>query len=376
MSAFRRKLLEAADTHRSLISQIADLEHAPSALKQQTVYLNNLNSTLKTLKTELKKLRATTTKEQNQHQDLRNSFARRYAYSLTGRSEKFTSRIEKEEKEYLEASRDQKLAEEKERYLEETVAETTKQVSELTLQAKEYDNLKLRSDQLYQYVFEGPNPEFPEEDRMEHAVKNSEELVAKTQSRYTADCEAGTILVRTEKVVSNTVGYCKTALSAATWDLWGGGTLADMIERDNLRKAEVSLVRVEMLLDQAMALQRAIGPFSDVKVASGHIIGDIIFDNPISDYKFREKIKKTNAQIIKLHGEVKVEIQKQAGRTRESRINLENATSQLAIARKELENVRREVFERVTGVQCTIKTPPAYDLTSPVPMEPVPEFLD
>ncbi|KAK6544292.1 hypothetical protein TWF694_000992 [Orbilia ellipsospora] len=370
ISPITERILQAADTHASLISQIAALEHAPPTLEQQHAYLQDLKANLLDLKKELVKLRAFTSKERKEHQDLRDSFARRYAHKLTGRSEKFVSKIEKEEREYLEAYHNQQVAEEKERYLEDTIAKTEKQITELTVQTKEYHNLKEKAKELYNRVFEGPTPDFPEEDQMELAVENAKVAFADAQSRYNADHEAQIALANAEQVVARAVGFADGALSASTWDLWGGGGLADFLERDNLSKAQSSLSQAQMFLSQAVVLQREIGPFQDVEVANGHIFSDIFFDNVFTDYQFHEKVKKTNLQVKKLFLQVRGEGQKQRARALDSKNNLGEAKAQLSAARTELENIRREVFERVSGVPGSIGVPPAYGTVgSPPPAD-------
>ncbi|KAK6503409.1 hypothetical protein TWF481_008429 [Arthrobotrys musiformis] len=370
MADIRARILEAADAHISLISRMSDLEHAPFTLDQQSKYLQDLKRTLATLKTELDTLRKVTSKERKDHQDLRDSFARRYAHKLTGRSEKFVSKIEKEEREYLDAVHNQRSAEEKERYLEDTIAETENRVAELTIQTNDYVNLKEQSEHLYKKVFNGPTPEFPEEDQMEIAVQHAKDFFAEAQSRCDKDQEAEKLMFRAEKSVAKAVKFCDEALSASSWDVWGGGTVADMIERDNLSKAKSTVSQAQMLLGQATGLQDAIGPFDNVKIAGGHTT-DIFLDNPVSDFEFHKKVKETYVQMRLLHQKVQLELQTQRGRALDSKNNMEDAKSQLAAARAELDKVRREVFERVTGIPCSAGTPPAYDaMDSPPPLDP------
>jgi len=368
-SPITERILQAADTHASLISQMADLEHVPATLEQQETYLKDLDANLLKLKKELGRLRSITSKERKEHQDLRDSFARRYAHKLTGRSEKFVSKIEKEEREFLDAHHNQQVAEEREQYLEETIAETNQRVADLTIQAREYESLRQRSEELYNRVFEGPTPGFPEEDQMELAVENAKSFFTESQARYSSDVFAQSLLAKAEGLIALAVRHSESALSASTWDLWGGGTVADILERDSLSKAQATLSQAQMLLAQAVDRQNAIGPFENVTVASGHVLGDVIFDNPFSDYQFREKIKKTHFQLRALYRQVKNEAQTQKLRTLDSKNNQGDAKAQLTSARSELEQIRREVFERVTGVPCSVGTPPAYDaMGSPPPL--------
>ncbi|KAF3936788.1 hypothetical protein ABW19_dt0203275 [Dactylella cylindrospora] len=375
MATLTDRIFAAADTHASLLSQMADLEHAPFTLEQQQLYLDDLKETLTSLKKELEDLRTVTSKERKLHQDLRDSFARRYAHKLTGRSDKFVSMIEKEEREFLDALQTQRAAEAKEKYLEETIAETEARVKELSVQNTQYEALREQAKQLYKQVFQGPTLEFPEEDQMEVAVQNAKEGFAEAQARYDADVEAEKILKKAERIVGKAFDFCQNALGASTFDLWGGGQVADLMERDSLSRAQACLSQAQMLLTQAVGLQSLIGPFPEVAVTQGHVLGDVIFDNPLSDYKFREKVLGTNMEMHKLHRAVKIELQRQKLRALDAKNELGNAKTQLAAARAELDKVRREVFEEVTGIKCVMGIPPAYDaMDSPPPPPLLPEI--
>jgi hypothetical protein len=91
-------ILENATYHSRLLSSIAEFDYVPSALAQQTNYLKEIEAQHNRSEAKLKKLSETTKKERKEHEDLRDSTARRLAHKLTGRKEKFKERENKEER--------------------------------------------------------------------------------------------------------------------------------------------------------------------------------------------------------------------------------------------------------------------------------------
>ncbi|EWC46790.1 hypothetical protein DRE_04035 [Drechslerella stenobrocha 248] len=366
--ATTEKILQVADQHCSLVSMIADREHAPFALESQQKYLRDLESKLAELKKEIAILRRITSKERKEHQDLRDSIARRYAHKIAGLSEKFVSKIEREEREFLEALSNQRAAEDTERYLEEAIAETKLQLESLTVYTNEYNELKEQSTRLYKEVFDGPSPEFPEEDDWEIAVQNAEAFYADSQSRFELDASALHKLSIAAKKATKAVTYCEAAVSGSGWDIFGGGVVADLMEKDNMTKAKASLAQVRILLAQAIDLQSEIGPFEEVIIGGNQTSGGAVFDGPSnSEGTSSPKLVDTVAQVLVLEKQIQKEFRLQKARAFEAKRTAEEAKHQLSDARSELEVVRKEVFESVTGGPCALPAPPPYEgLESPI----------
>lgn len=78
-------------------------------------------------------------------------------------------------------------------------------------------------------------------------------------------------------------------------------------------------------------------------------MSDIIFDNIFSDMAFHDKIKASQVDVnnfaVRLNGEVQAAKQRQAMAKGE----LDRAANDLGQARKELERVRTETFEKVAS---------------------------
>ena len=73
------------------------------------------------------------------------------------------------------------------------------------------------------------------------------------------------------------------ALDASRFDFMGGGTFADMMERDALSQASVGISEALRHMDEARRLQPAITLLREIHIDMGHFVSDVMFDNIFSD---------------------------------------------------------------------------------------------
>lgn len=118
-------------------------------------------------KDNLRSLKRALEKEQKEHESYRDSTMKRIAFRVSGQKEKFASKQEKEEKEYLQAVQKHFSAQQQMDHLNSSVEETAKKIEELQGLEKVHQNAQAELDKLYDSTFKGPMPEYPEEDRME-----------------------------------------------------------------------------------------------------------------------------------------------------------------------------------------------------------------
>lgn len=184
-------ILENASYHSQILNSIAELDYVPSALAQQTNYLNEIELQHKQSEIKLKKLSETTKKERKEHEDLRDSTARRLAHKLTGRKEKFHERENKEERyasshfepvpwftqnpsEYVEALEQELTERDRQNVLSRLLTEAKEVVclpilahllssmmawnqnAELAAKSHQFESLKKELTDLYSRVFDGP----------------------------------------------------------------------------------------------------------------------------------------------------------------------------------------------------------------------------
>ncbi|MFC4591859.1 hypothetical protein [Sphaerisporangium corydalis] len=113
------------------------------------------------------------------------------------------------------------------------------------------------------------------------------------------------------QVAHNAIGgvlhYLDSALGASTWDVFGGGLIADSIEHDRLGSADQA----------AWGAQRALDVFSrelaDVGISARARLpqidtrwfADVFFDNIITDVIRHDRIERSRAEVVKTAGWVR-----------------------------------------------------------------------
>ncbi|KAK5720519.1 hypothetical protein LTR17_014920 [Elasticomyces elasticus] len=233
MSTFSAALAEAATKNGELLSTLAQTDHAPPALKQNKAYISDLQTQLGALDQELKKLHAITEDERRDHLKYRDSTVKRLAHKLGGKkgTEKFVSKQEKEEREFLEAWQHEREAigqrEELARALQYAQDEKRTLEEDCTRQIQAQIDL----DKLYSAIFSGPTPDVPGEDQMESTVATCRDWYQQCQARQNAEKQALDGVTKADMFLSTAMNDMNDALRMSTADMWGGGTMVDYLER-------------------------------------------------------------------------------------------------------------------------------------------------
>ncbi|KAJ3828695.1 hypothetical protein F5880DRAFT_1621053 [Lentinula raphanica] len=274
----RAQILSSASYHTSLLQTIESLQYAPSALKQQSKYLSDLEVELVKVKQEVKQLGAKTKKERKEHEELRDSTTRRLTARLKGKAgiEKYEAKKEKEEREYVEALENEMRERGKQTMLENMIKQARTVKLDLEEKSKRLDATKHQLSNLYHQVFDGLTVDFPRDDVLERQLASAQETYDRIQYSLNSHSQAVNLLTQADKMMDMSLKKIGEALSYSTWDIYGGGRpvvllsltvhcilFADAMERDALSNAAVYAANAEMLFRQAQSTSKdvqAIGP--------------------------------------------------------------------------------------------------------------------
>jgi hypothetical protein len=91
-------ILQNTAYHARLLAALASVDHAPPALFQQGTYIAGLERQARESVARIVELEVQTQKEKGEHEALRDSVARRFAATITGRRERYEARASKEER--------------------------------------------------------------------------------------------------------------------------------------------------------------------------------------------------------------------------------------------------------------------------------------
>ncbi|KAF7528210.1 hypothetical protein G7054_g10216 [Neopestalotiopsis clavispora] len=161
------RVCDAAARNRELLAILFETENAVEALSRQKTLVAELNASLSELREDIQLLDEKRKSDLKRHKSYRDSVVKKLAYRLSGQSDEFSLRKDKEESEYLQALQKERLAKEEENriLLERQGALQVQQSLQDVVQRRNEAQTELEA--LYDSIFSGPTPEFPEEDELE-----------------------------------------------------------------------------------------------------------------------------------------------------------------------------------------------------------------
>jgi hypothetical protein len=376
MASIQSKVHEAASQHAQLLQGLAETDQAPSQLRQQDTYLKDLKAQEASTSTRVEDLRKKTNLELKDHKKYSESTFRRFAHKASGRKERFAEKAAKEEREYFDAIQEQKTAEDELAYVRQLKAEAEAQRQKFDSGAARHGQLLQQLAQLYNSIFAGQTPEFPDEDRKEEACNTASQHVQLVHQELEKERHVLFLLRQTSTKLSEARNHLDDAHGMSQWDMFGGGTMASMQKRSLLERAESSIQQVRMLQQQIQQVAPHLPSLGQLNIASGSIWGDVVFDNIFSDMEMHDKIKDSEAQVDRAGHQCGDMVRDSEQREQSLLGSVESANEALKKARIELQRVRETAFKGVLeghgGEQQQQQTyqapngpPPGYDAAPP-----------
>ncbi|KAJ7146181.1 hypothetical protein C8R44DRAFT_845418 [Mycena epipterygia] len=347
-------VLQHAPYHAQLLAAIAELDYVPPALTQQESYIASLEAQARTTAAKVKALEGKT-KERKEHEALRDSTARRLAAKLTGRKEKFEAKAGKEEREYVEALEKEMQEKRQAAQLDEMIAEAKAVRTDLQSKAERY---RLTKKELYHKVFDGPTQAYPEDDQLEYQLQLAQGRYNEIQGFLNRESQALNLLQAANGALLSCNSKMQEALTYSQWDMFGGGAINNIMERNALSVAEGLAGQTAVYVQQAMLASPQVQPIGEINIAHGSIMSDVIFDNIFTDMAFHDKIEASARNVAAVQLNLTKQLAAAKHRTGTVGADLSAAADALGRARAALDAFRRGVFEQLSGNMPGL---PAYD---------------
>jgi len=170
---------------------------------QENKYIADLEAQLKSSSRICHKAHLSTAKERADHLKYEESTVRRSAHRMTGQTEKFEEKASKEEREYFEAVRAQKAAEDHHALLLRNRDEALKARADVQGVAHRHNQLQTDLDALYTRIFQGATPEFPEEDQQEQTTVVAQNRYDQLAARWDTEKTALGILGEAQRIMQS-----------------------------------------------------------------------------------------------------------------------------------------------------------------------------
>lgn len=365
MTSIQSKIQEAAGRNAELLEGLHETDAAPSQLNQQNAYIKDLESQIASTTKRVNELKRKTAAELKDHEKYRDSTVRRFAHKASGRKERFAEKAAKEEKEYFDAIQAQKSAEDELAYAKQLNAEANNRKIQNQQEADRHNRLQAELDALYNSIFAGHTPEFPDEDRKEDACNAAQHHLSDLNQRLERERHVLFLLVQTVQKLSNARNALDGAYGMSQYDMFGGGTMASMQKRNYLEQAESSIQQVRMLQDQIKQVAPEIPNLGALNIAMGSIWSDVVFDNIFTDMQMHDQIKQSIQQVDAAGHRCSGIIRERETQEQMLRGEVQQANSQLQHARLELQQAREDAFRTVLGgeqIGSGLGSPPAADI--------------
>lgn len=338
-------ILASAAQNAHLLSILSRTDHAPSDYIQITQYQSSIESIISQQEQRVKTLVAASAKEHQDYDEYQGSTVKRLAYKLRGRKNKFIEAGEKEHREWLNAIQKELEAKRHLSHLNDTLQDAKSKASLLKPLVEEHKSAQAELDALYNSIFSGPSHDFPTEDTKEHSLSRAKNSFDEGQLQLSTETNVLLILQKASTVMKECIVTMDYALQSSNINAWGvDGGFDCMVEQSSLAKAHHLSSQIEMLVSQARQMQPAVQPLGPMNIAQ---MSDVIFDKTSSGLKLQENIEKSKRQVVAARLRLSQEIKNSNERLMNFREEAQEKKKVLIVKRKELQDERAALFEKV-----------------------------
>lgn len=240
ISDFNKKILASAEKRQGLLKTMQETEYASKALNLKSQQVADAKYKISEEGKILVNLHAYTEQERHKVDSYHNSVARKGLHSLGGAKSKakFAARGAEEERAFTAAQqreKDERVHQSQlNRNLEDIEAEKRAVESDQTRHTQAQKQL---SD-LYESIFRGPTPEVEGEDELEDAVNQGKEENQRLQIQANNETHAMEALSAGAQALQGAMQQLQSSNTMATVDIFAGGDLVDLMERQRLAQAQ------------------------------------------------------------------------------------------------------------------------------------------
>ncbi|KAK7045433.1 hypothetical protein VNI00_007686 [Paramarasmius palmivorus] len=251
------------------------LQSAPGELNRHNEYLEGLLKQLKTSRENMERVSAVT-RQENEVETKSISKAKRF-WSRKNLKENAREQTEQQERKLAEALevefREQATLKSLEKVVEEAIRKKDKLVDKVT----ESNEVKEELRQLYDKIFDGPTPEFPENDELQNNLKLAQKATDNIQTRIFSHSQAENCLVEAEENLDLCLARLNVALMPGSYSSVASVRLKG---QDYLESATVLGSEAQKLLKRARTICPEVPAFPPIRVKDHPaLVENFLFSN-------------------------------------------------------------------------------------------------
>jgi hypothetical protein len=359
-SSVREAVCTWASRNTCLLLRLSKLSEAHNDYNAQLTYTNRLQESINEQNEELGRVQEEVETRFKVHKKFCDSIAHRIFHRTVQAQEKYEADSSKAEQEYFEALGAQSRAEARQVQLESDLEEAIRAEWQLKKAVQEHDEVRNEIDELYERLFGGPTPGFPEEDVAEEAAKTAKAQNEATKERIWRSREALRLLnlaqerlPQVEKHLTNAyrLGKKMVLFFDDTFNSVRFGNKKRCEATNAIRDIDSSCLSAEAVLRKETLIQQ----LESAKVFTDPLHSrDAVLSAISAAHDIVSEARKSLRQLIE---EVRQE-------ERDALADINKTAKQLEYATQELWLVRQEIFEKVAGFG---QAPPCYSYDKPAP---------
>ncbi|BEI82884.1 hypothetical protein CcaverHIS002_0307520 [Cutaneotrichosporon cavernicola] len=327
--------------HRNLEAQLSATAYAPPTLAQVRAQAERVLAAIAADQAGLDALKRRTEREHKDWRDIETRTLKRLwvrvKHPIHGR-ERLTDLEAKEEAEYVAARTAELSAAARLDLLKSQSTALQQQVGQLSSVADSNARAAAALQALYSVAFDGPTPQFPQEDAVEGAYTAAVREYETAQGARWAEGEALRLLKEADQLLGSAIKTTRGAGDFATINSYGGPANFDILERSELAGAQRDADQARLLVQQAGQVLPGMPGIQAVELPKGNMVADVFFDTTWSELAFQGRIDAADTHLQnarKSLGVIIEQVQRQVGSS--------SPAAQAALQR--LEQTRAALFE-------------------------------
>lgn len=341
------QLLASASQITALLEDVEKYAHAKSDLVSERQRVIELESALFEARRKLSELDQQRSRDLRDHVKSRDSFLRRIAHQASGRRRSFADKAARKEQTQFDQFRAVNEQKEEKDRLDGELDNARRRERRLERLAKKHTTVQIELDTLYDTIFSGPTPQYPEEDPLE--IQAEEALREYDSFRLAQEKEeqALDLLQQTSARIRKALAHLECAGGCVEPDMLGGGsTVLQMMNGAQTAAAQKEWQAGVVLHAQARAASGSVGQMPHAHVNAQALATQLAYNGGVKNMN----VWRTEQEIKRAAAELKGQVEPAQERVDRGKKTMEEVAGQLDRARTALQEVRTDIFRRVTGV--------------------------
>ncbi len=320
--------------YQRLEERIEGLKNIPKELEQQRTYLSNLNNSLINAQTMLGSLTEQRKKEYKDVEKLEKLSTTSLMARIKGKKDQ---QLEKEKVEYLNVLNKEEAAGRECQELTSLISHTEKQINQLEDLLQTKSKLEKELEELIHNVCHGVVD--PIEDAVEQRLTNLENQIEPITDNRSRIFRAKNHLEHTIADLNYALEALRSASGFSTWDILGGGLIADSIKHSKMSDARNRVHNAHNNIQRAIQEYPEIGSsLRSAYVEEMSFFWDGFMDNIFSDLAARDKIHRSRESVR--------QALKDASTANQWLDNkLSNVNQQFNTLNRQVEEIKKELLE-------------------------------